>query len=71
MRSANIKEEDRLLGVDSFASWERLILAALGEDGRVAHVVKTESELEVETREDYPCSAVPTPTELSKQRVAL
>jgi hypothetical protein len=35
MRSADVKDEDRLNGVDNFATWDRLIQAALGEDGRV------------------------------------
>jgi hypothetical protein len=70
MHSANIKEEDRLTGVDTYATWDRLIQAALGEDGRIDHIVKTESELETETDEDYPFSAIPTPAEQSKRRVA-
>ena len=71
MHTTTIKEEDRLQGVDNFALWDRTVQAALGEDGRIDHITKDISELELEIVEDYPQSLVPTPTELSKRRVAM
>jgi hypothetical protein len=46
-------------------------LSSIGEDGHVAHILKSESEMVQETEESCPCSTIPTATELLKQRVAL
>ena len=68
---SSIKEDDRLSSVDNFAVWDRSIQAALGEDGRIEHVVKGVSDLEQDLIEDYPFSSPATPVEISKRRVAL
>ena len=67
----SIQEEDRLAGVDNLALWDRVVQAALGEDGRVEQIVKGESELIENVTEDYPFSTTPTSNEISKRRVAL
>ena len=72
MHGANIKEDDRLTGVDNFAIWDRVIQAALGEDGRIEHIAKDASRLEEEIIEDYPYSSpIATPSDISRRRVAL
>jgi hypothetical protein len=71
MSNTSIKEERRLKSADDFAMWDRAVQAALGQDGRINHIVQDRSALAMEVVEDYPYSLqVPLPMEIAKRRAA-